>query len=152
MSVVRSIGKRYLWLDRYCIWQSENRHLQMQNMYEIYRNALSIIVPAEANSAGSGISGLSSPRCDQFRFWTNAGLLVFTFPHISYHLSSSIWLTRGWTYQEAFLSRSYNFFTEDQVYFSCRSDYQGEALKQAPCIVGDAYRETLGPKFLNYAD
>ena len=152
MSVVRSIEKRYLWVDRYCIWQSENRHLQIQNMYEIYRNALSTIVPAEADSAGSGFSGVSSPRCDQFRFWTNAGLLVFTFPHISYHLSSSIWLTRGWTYQEAFLSRSCIFFTNDQVYFSCRSDYQSEAVEQAPSLIGDVYRETLGPKFLNYAD
>ena len=150
MSVVRSMEKRYLWVDRYCIWQSENRHLQIQNMYEIYRNALSTIVPLEADSAESGFSGVSSPRCEQFRFWTNAGLLVFTLPHISYQLSSSIWLTRGWTYQEAFLSRSCIFFTKDQVYFACRSGYQSEAVEQAP--VNNMDRETLGPKLLNYAD
>ena len=119
MSIVQSMGKRYLWVDRYCIWQSEDRHLQIQNMHKIYRNALSTIVPVEADSAGSGISGVSSPRCNQFKFWTNAGLLVFTFPHISYQLSSSIWLTRGWTYQEAFLSRSCIFFIKDQAYFAC---------------------------------
>ena len=130
MLVVRGVGKRYLWVDRYCIWQSENRHLQIQNMHEIYRNALSTIVPVEADNARSGFSGVSSPRCDQLRFWTNAGLLVFTFPHISYHLLSSIWLTRGWTYQEAFLSRSCIFFTKDQVYFACRSGYQSEAVEQ----------------------
>ncbi len=152
MSVVRGMERRYLWVDRYCIWQSENRHLQIQNMHKIYRNALSTIVPVEADSAGSGFSGLSSPRCDQFRFWTNAGLLVFTFPHISYHLSSSIWLTRGWTYQEAFLSRSCIFFTKDQVYFACRSDYQCEAVEQAQFSLNDVYRETLEPKLLSLAD
>lgn len=152
MSIVRGLEKRYLWVDRYCIWQSESRHLQIQNMHEIYRNALTTIVPIEADSAGSGFSGMSSPRCDQFRFWTNAGLLVFTLPHISYHLSSSIWLTRGWTYQETFLSRSCVFFTKDQAYFACRSNYQSEAVERVPMPFKDRHRETLGPQLLIRAD
>ena len=152
MSVVRSMKKSYLWVDRYCIWQSENRHLQIQNMHEIYRNALSTIVPVEADSADFGFSGVSIPRCNQFRFWTNAGLLVFTFAHISYHLSSSIWLTRGWTYQEAFLSRSCIFFTRDQVYFACRSNHQSEAVEQVQEPPHDIPREILEPKLLSYAD
>ena len=152
MSVVLGMEERYLWVDRYCIWRSENRHLQIQNMHEIYRNALTTVVPVEADSAGSGFSGVSTPRCDQFRFWTNAGPLVFTFPHISYHLSSSIWLTRGWTYQEAFLSRSCVFFTRDQVYFACRSVYQSEAVEQAYFSLSDMYQETLEPKLFSYED
>ena len=152
MSVVQGLEERYLWVDRYCIWRSENRQLQIQNMHEIYRNALSTIVPVEADSAESGFSGVSSPRCDQFRFWTNAGFLIFTFPHISYHLSSSVWLTRGWTYQEAFLSRSCIFFTKDQVYFACRSVYQSEAVNQALLSLSDVDRETLEPSLLSYAD
>ena len=153
MSIVQSMGKRYLWVDRYCIWQSEDRHLQIQNMHKIYRHALSTIVPVEADSAGSGISGVSSPRCYQFKFWTNAGLLVFTFPHISYQLSTSIWLTRGWTYQEAFLSRSCIFFTKDQAYFACRSDYQSEDVKRDQTRLGPYVpAETLEPNLLNYAD
>lgn len=152
ISVVRNMEKRYLWIDRYCIWQSENRQLQIQNMDEIYRNALSTIVPVEADSAETGFSGVSSPRCDQFKIWTNAGVLVFTFPHISYHLSSSVWMTRGWTYQEAVLSRSCMFFTKDQVYFACRSAYQSEAVEQAEISLRDPYRETLEPRLLSHAD
>ena len=151
ISVVLGIGKEYLWVYRYCIWQSENRDLQIQNMHEIYRNAVSTIVPVEADSAGSGFSGVSSPTCDQPRFWTNAGQLVYTFPHISYHLSSSIWLTRGWTYQEAFLSRGCNFFTKAQVYFACRSTYQTEAVEQE-FSRSNHYQETLEPTILSYAD
>ena len=29
MSIVRDMGERYLWVDRYCIWRLENRHLQI---------------------------------------------------------------------------------------------------------------------------
>ena len=151
ISAVLQIGKRYLWVDRYCIWQSENRDLQIQNMHEIYRNAVSTIVPVEADSAGSGFIGVSSPRCEQPRFWTNAGQLFYTFPHISYHLLSSVWLTRGWTYQEAFLSRSCIFFTKDQVYFVCRSTYESEAVEQRFSL-SNQYQETLEPTLLGYAD
>ena len=121
-------------------------------MHEIYRNTLSTMVPVEANGAESGFSGVSSPRCNQFRIWTNAGLLVFAFPHISHHLSSSIWLTRGWTYQEAFLSRSCIFFTKDQVYFACRSVYQSEAVERAQSLLRYALRETLEPNLLIHAN
>ena len=148
ISVVLSIGKEYLWVDRYCIWQSENRDLQIQNMHEIYRNAASTIVPVEADSARSDISGVCwAPRCEQPHFWTNAGCLFYTFPHIS----SSVWLTRGWTYQEAFLSRSCIFFTKDQVYFVCRSTYESEAVERR-FLSSDQYQETLEPTLLGYAD
>ena len=152
MSIVRKMEKRYLWVDRYCILQPENRQLQIQNMDKIYGNALSTIVPVEADSAESGFSGVSSPRGDQFKIWTNAGLLVFTFPHISYHLSSSAWLTRGWTYQESVISRSCIFFTKDQVYFACRSAYHSEAVEQAEIFLRDRFRETLEPELLSHAD
>ena len=109
-------------------------------------------MPVEADSAESGFSGVSTPRCNQYRFRTNAGPLVFAFPHISYHSSSSIWLTRGWTYQEAFLSRSCVFFTKDQVYFACRSVYQSEAVDQARFSLSDGDQETLEPQLSSHAD
>ncbi|PMD50907.1 uncharacterized protein K444DRAFT_495410, partial [Hyaloscypha bicolor E] len=119
MSAVRNLGQRYLWVDRFCIWQSENKHLQIQNMDQIYRNALTTIVAADADGAESGLRGVSCPRRAQFSLHTNAGILVSTFPHVSHPLLSSTWVTRGWTYQEALLSRSCLFFTENQVYFAC---------------------------------
>lgn len=152
MSVVRSLGKRYLWVDRFCMWQSENKHLQIQNMDQIYRNALTTIVAVDADSAESGLRGVSSPRRAQFRFRTDAGILVSTLPHVSLPLSSSTWVTRGWTYQEALLSRSCLFFTKDQVYFACKAHLRSEAVEQLP-ITHDAWvRETLGPRLMSYTD
>ena len=91
MSVVRSLGQRYLWVDRFCIWKSDNKHLQIQNMDQIYRSALATIVAVDAISAESGLRGLSCPRRSQYRLRTDAGVLVSTLPHISYHLSLSTW-------------------------------------------------------------
>lgn len=82
-------------------------------MDQIYRNALTTIVVVDADNAESGLRGVSYPKRLQYRFRTDAGILVSTFPHVFHALSSSTWVTRGWTYQEAVLSRSFIFFTKD---------------------------------------
>lgn len=45
--------------------------------------------------------------------------LVSSLPPLQIALKNSAWITRGWTYQEAILSRRCLFFTELQVYFVC---------------------------------
>lgn len=42
-------------------------------------------------------------------------------PTLSLVLGGSVWATRGWTYQEAFLSRRCLFFTEMQVHLLCKA-------------------------------
>jgi hypothetical protein len=64
----------------------------------------------------------------QRRVTTNAGVLVSTLPHVSCCISNSVWATRGWTYQEAYLSKRCLFFTNYQVYFACRSGTKSEAV------------------------
>ena len=71
---------------------------------------------------------------------------------MSYHLSSSTWVTRGWTYQEAILSRRCIFFTKDQVYFACKTHLRSEAVEQLPIEHNDTTSETLAPKLMNYAE
>ena len=149
ISVVRSLQKRYLWVDRYCIWQSENKHLQIQNMDQIYQNALTTIVAVDGDSAESGLRGVSSPRHIQTRFRTDAGILAYTFPHVSYPLSMSTWVTRGWTYQEAILSRSCLFFTRYQVYFACKTHLRSEAVEQKSITHRDRIREVLAPRLMS---
>jgi hypothetical protein len=39
--------------------------------------------------------------------------------HPRHSIMQSTWFTRGWTYQEAILSKRRLFFTEEQVYFEC---------------------------------
>ena len=154
MTVVRGLRKRYLWVDRYCIWQSEDKHLQIQNMDQIYQNALTTIVAADGDNAESGLSGVSCPRHHQSSFQTNAGVLAYTFPHVSCHLSTSTWVSRGWTYQEAILSRSCLFFTKDQVYFACKGHLGSESE-----AVGGSWRtrhsgstESLTPRLMRISE
>ena len=152
ISVVRSLQKRYLWVDRYCIWELEDKHLQIQNMDEIYKNALTTIVAADGNNAESGLSGVSRPRYHQSSFWTNAGTIAYTFPHVSYHLAMSKWVTRGWTYQEAILSRSCLFFTTDQVYFACKTHLRSEAVEQKQLVHQDKTQGALEPRLMSVTE
>jgi hypothetical protein len=152
MAVVRRLQKRYLWVDRYCIRHSEDRHLQIQNMDQIYQNALTTIVAADGDNTESGLRGVSCLRQHQFSFRTNAGILAYTFPHVSYHLSTSTWGTRGWTYQEAILSRSCLFFTKDQVYFACKTHLRSEAVEQKRIVHHDRTREVLAPRLMRFSD
>jgi hypothetical protein len=51
---------------------------------------------------------------------------------ISFPIQSSAWITRGWTYQEAVLSRRCLFFTDEQVYFVCKQMTCCEAIHSLP--------------------
>ena len=152
MTVVRSLQKRYLWVDRYCIWDSENKHVQIQNMDQVYHNALTTIVAAVGDNAESGLIGVSCPRQQQIVFRTNAGTLAYTFPHVSYHLLTSTWVTRGWTYQEAILSRSCLFFTKDQVYFAFKTHLRSEAVGQKQFAYHDKTQEVLALGLMRVTD
>lgn len=91
MSVVAKLKKRYLWVDRYCMWTSEDKHTQIQNMNLIYQGALTTIVALHAKDASTGLPGVSVIRNEQFRLQTDAGMVVSTFSHLSYQIWLSSW-------------------------------------------------------------
>ena len=128
MDVVLQLHRRYLWVDQYCIWDAEDRHVQIQNMHEIYQGAVCTIVAVDGDHAGSGLPGISSPRSTQHCIRAAGGVLFNTFSHLSLQLNTSVWSTRAWTYQEAILSKRCLFFTRDQVYFACASHIRCEAI------------------------
>ena len=131
MIFVQRLGERYLWVDRFCIWRSENKHLQIEKMHKIYQGAKTTIVALNSENADSGLTGVSRPRTTQQSFHTRACCLVSNFANLSHHMSTSIWSTRGWTYQEALLSRSCLFFTQDQIYFACKTWVRSEDVEQS---------------------
>ena len=150
MSVVRRLRKRYLWVDRYCIKKSENPHRQIENMDQIYRNAITTIVAVDATDVHSGLRGVSSPRSGQFRIRTKAGLLVSSYQSLSAHFASSVWVRRGWTYQEAILSRSCLFFTRSQVYFACKMHVKNEVINRPLWDWRTKDWAALGPYLLSH--
>ncbi|KAH8651901.1 heterokaryon incompatibility protein-domain-containing protein [Tricladium varicosporioides] len=131
ITATRNLRRRYLWVDRYCINQEQpyEKYVMLQNMDQIYENAEATLVALYGDNDTSGLPGVSQvPRSCQRRFPLHSGDLISSCPPISNAIANSTWVTRGWTYQEARLSRRCLFFTEYQVYFVCAETSQSEAL------------------------
>jgi hypothetical protein len=130
---LREEGQRYLWVDKYCIDQNNtmDKHRQVKSMDSIYERAIATIVAASGDGAECGLPGIGPvPRLPQPAALVNGKQLVSTLPHISIALKDTAWITRGWTYQEAMLSRRCIVFTDLQVYFICRKSTCCEAMNK----------------------
>jgi Heterokaryon incompatibility protein (HET) len=129
--VTRKLQYRYLWIDRYCIAQNspEEKHTQISLMGSIYRNAEATIVAAAGGDPTHGLPGAGSrSRNGQQTVSVGQQVLWSTRPDPKLVIERSTWMSRGWTYQEAFLSRRLIFFTEDQIYFECQTMHCRESI------------------------
>jgi hypothetical protein len=124
MVVVRSLGMKYLWVDRYCILEEDDKMLQIRNMNLIYGNALCTIVALEGVNADAGLPGISYARTNQRHWHTKMGTYSAAFP-LNEEIENSRWVQRGWTYQELFLSRRCILFNQSQALFACKGDMPG---------------------------
>ncbi|CAO2651670.1 Nn.00g042400.m01.CDS01 [Neocucurbitaria sp. VM-36] len=118
--VVDKLGKRFLWVDQYCVDQHNHniKNEQIREMDLIYTGAYATIIATAGSSADHGLPGISRPRCELSVSLSGIELHP-SFPPLAYAIRDTVWNTRGWTYQEAILSRRCLFFTEQQVYFIC---------------------------------
>ncbi|KAK2757157.1 tol protein [Colletotrichum kahawae] len=99
MLVTISLGFSYLWVDRYCIDQTNSdKYKQINQMDSIYQRAELTIIAAAGEDPSYGLPGTSA------------------------------WYTRGWTFQEGILSRRRLVFTDEQVYYECDSMYCYESI------------------------
>ena len=134
---VLELGRRYLWVDRYCIKQQDEseKKTMIDNMDLIYESADATLVALHGDHDQSGLPGVSTiSRATQPIFDTGTGHLGYSFPAITSLIESSRWNTRGWTYQEARLSRRCLFFSHYQVYLVCRHSTWSEAVPFDPII------------------
>ena len=128
---VLELGRKYLWADRYCINQQDEseKKFMIDNMDLIYESAYATLVAFHGDHDQSGLPGVSIvSREKQPIFDTDKGQLIYSFPGIQSLMENSTWNTRGWTYQEARLSRRCLFFTRYQVYIVCRHSTWSEAV------------------------
>ncbi|KAL1615554.1 hypothetical protein SLS54_008959 [Diplodia seriata] len=110
----------YLWIDRYCIRQddAEEKAAQIHKMHEIYQNAYVTMFAVVGDGPDHGIPGISRPRT----FLPHAfmdGRLFVAIHNPRRVIRDSTWASRGWTYQEDFLSTRKLFFLGNQVLFRC---------------------------------
>ncbi|KAK8102993.1 Heterokaryon incompatibility protein (HET)-containing protein [Apiospora sp. TS-2023a] len=120
--VTLQLGFTYLWVDRYCIEQSDSIHKteQIQQMGQVYYQASLTIIAAAGTDPSYGLPGVSRARVFDIDNVVTPDYTVVPVPYDpSQYIQDSIWSTRGWTYQEEYLSRRRIFFTDVQIYFEC---------------------------------
>jgi Heterokaryon incompatibility protein (HET) len=152
IEVVKRLGQRYLWVDQYCIDQEnqEEKMGEIERMDQIYENALATIV-ALGPDADYGLPGVSHrARAEQLKVHTIYGTLRSTLPDLGTHIRASVWNTRGWTYQEAQLSRRCLFFSDDQVFFACKSGTHSESIDLSNVAFTYGDDRSLNAVLLNY--
>jgi Heterokaryon incompatibility protein (HET) len=123
--VTLKLGYRYLWVDRYCIDQDDgdNKAIQVNQMDLIYHEAEVTIVATAGDDPTFGLPGVTTfqPRVGPIQVNIGGLALGAVVCEIfeSDMIAESKWNTRGWTYQEAILSKRRLFFTEGGVQFDC---------------------------------
>lgn len=118
------MGFDYIWIDKYCINQNNKAEKggQISQMDSIYYNAEATIIAAAGSDSTYGLPGIGHRSRQTYPSVTTKDINgVSTLKNPQTAIQSSKWSTRGWTLQEAVLSRRRLVFTDDQVYFDCKA-------------------------------
>ncbi|KAF4465879.1 tol [Fusarium albosuccineum] len=123
IEVTKLLGYQYLWIDKFCIDQSDaaERTDQIQKMGLIYSKAEVVIVAAAGADEHYGLPGVgSTKRLKQVLFNIDDVTIMSTGPSPAIYVEKrSRWWKRGWTFQEGVLATRLLVFTEHQAFFEC---------------------------------
>ncbi|KAF2129809.1 HET-domain-containing protein [Dothidotthia symphoricarpi CBS 119687] len=122
VEVVVRLGYRYLWIDKYCIDQSDKStlHEQLSSMDQIYKLAVVTIIVAAGDNASHGLPGISIAFQDpRLVLSSTSWYLTPSRQDPRKSFQHSTWSSRAWTYQEGLFSQRRLVFTEQQVFFEC---------------------------------
>ena len=143
---VKELGESYLWVDALCIAQDDpyDKTTQIQNMDQIYSNAVVMFVAGEGSDSNAGLPGVrpgsrSSQQyaevVDGLSIYVSTPLLKESISPFSSSSSSALstrrWSNRGWTFQEGLLSTRCLIFTANQVFWKCMSEFCCESIAEA---------------------
>jgi hypothetical protein len=120
MAITVSLGYRHLWVDRYCIDQSNVEEVlhQISIMHLIYETSILTIIAACGANPQLGLSGVSKPRLPLYEA-ESASIYVRESLRRDNEVVGSVWNSRAWTYQEALFARRRLIITSSEVYFEC---------------------------------
>lgn len=121
--LLTKLGERYLWVDALCIVQDdedEASHL-IGVMDLIYGCANFTIVAASGQGVTAGLPGvqIGSRLIKQDIAEVAVGVKLMVLPSLAKSFSSSVYYTRGWTFQEQIMSRRRLVFTDSRIYLQC---------------------------------
>ncbi|KAJ4424873.1 hypothetical protein N0V82_000376 [Gnomoniopsis sp. IMI 355080] len=142
MAICSGLGERYLWIDALCIKQDEGEEkaLELMRMASIYNCAVATIVPIDNASAHSPIPGLGLVNRGDISVPVIDGLSIAVRRNLNKVITDSVYNTRGWCFQEAFLSRRSLYFSDQQVFFRCQDCTHSEDLMSLYVGKDEAYK------------
>lgn len=97
-------------------------------MDSIYTSAVLTLIAAVGDDSAYGLPGVSKERRVRYRDAAVGDICVsYVPPTVHRVINRSRWSTRGWTFQEGYLSRRRLYFTESAVLFICNQlqEYEG---------------------------
>jgi hypothetical protein len=104
--------------------------LQIHQMGTIYTSAQVTLVACAGKDVAHGLPGVSSPRMSPGKQNVGPVTLSLVAAKGGELITGSSWSTRGWTFQEGYLSNRRVFFTDHQVVYVCNTgahhEYLGE--------------------------
>ncbi|KAF0331752.1 heterokaryon incompatibility protein [Colletotrichum asianum] len=120
----RALGFKYLWVDALCIIQGDEEDwaFESRRMEHVYGNAALTVMAARSPDSREGfikpLAGMKRQPCPIPLSLSSADVLYIDRPT---NLSIGPTTTRGWCYQEEFLSKYTIQFAEEQIVYNCRT-------------------------------
>jgi hypothetical protein len=130
ITVTKELGESLLWVDAVCIDQDDKDDLQKQiyQMDGVYSLSVFTICAAAGTNGAAGLPGVRKGtrplRQQQIVQAGNNNIFATPGGRLDFKtiLNASPWRTRGWTFQEEFLSQRLLIFTEQEVLFRCKKN------------------------------
>ena len=145
ITLVKELGKQYLWVDSVCMNQNnaDERLQQIGIMSEIYRGAYATIVALSSATPNAGLPRVASGKngYHQLSCTIDGTRLVGLGPTLSQLVWVLPWGARAWTFQEALLSQRCIYMTNYQAYFECNSMQCCESLDVSRSWVHQSVRD-----------
>jgi hypothetical protein len=120
---VKALGYRYLWVDKLCIDQNDDKKkmIQINQMDLIYGGSDVTIISAYGEDCHYGLPGIHQTLRPGQRVVQLESMTIFSTPVTSAedYIRCSKWAGRGWTLQEAVLATRRLVFTDTRIYFEC---------------------------------
>ncbi|KAJ2994843.1 hypothetical protein NUW58_g1438 [Xylaria curta] len=137
--MARSLGYEWLWADRACIDQNSKQEKAelIPFMKDIYTAAdLTIVAACTAWGMPNGLHGSqNTPRYAEAPIIIAPSVAVSPILHpFQNQINSSVWNSRGWTFQEHVFSRRLLFVFNTEMAFSCGQEVFRETTGCRPVV------------------
>ncbi|KAI1140112.1 HET-domain-containing protein [Hypoxylon sp. FL0543] len=142
--VCRELGLEYVWIDSLCIIQDspEDWKREAVTMHLVYKYAQVTIVAAGAQSSREGFlvrNTRMTPAVKISYSPEHAHRSMILYPsneesRPDFEYEDTPWNTRGWTFQERYLSTRLIYFCKNMLHFECRTCTHSEEGESATFI------------------